>query len=549
MGAFSQFHLFSVCSAKVLKEFYFLKMSSEISKESLPKASKTMESVKINGDMDVESDKQVDAVKVNGAKKEALEDAVESKESTEASDEAKPLVDPLVLLAQGKRNLMCNEAPQAVTALQECCRLLAEKHGETGEQLGEAYLTYGTALLDVARMESGVLGNALEGIEDETDDEKDSAAIEADELTAEEKEKISDEIIDALTEERPAPKAKSEDGEKDKKDEIKTEEMECEEVPKATEKKKSPEKTEKKKSPEKTEQKKSPEKTEQKKSPEKTEKKKSPEKTEKKKSPEKISPGKKVSPGKKTSPGKTDEVSSTADKVELATDKSDKETDKEEKEKIEEKSKPSPSKHSPTKEDKTKEIAKDDKDLKMDCDEESKSQEKTEETSTKEQVVTEEVLKDDSKSSPSKSDVNKEDAEEDEEDMEEGTADEDTADDEEVDKENDPNRTQDEDVTNLQLAWEILELSKVIFSRTEDKETQLKLAESHLKLGEVSLETERYDEAITDLETCLKIQCTHLNKDSRLIADTHYQIGVACSLAQRYEMSIEHLKSALIKCF
>merc|ERR1712002_1288030 len=310
MGAFSQFHLFSVCSAKVLKEFYFLKMSSEISKESLPKASKTMESVKINGDMDVESDKQVDAVKVNGAKKEALEDAVESKESTEASDEAKPLVDPLVLLAQGKRNLMCNEAPQAVTALQECYRLLAEKHGETGEQLGEAYLTYGTALLDVARMESGVLGNALEGIEDETDDEKDSAAIEADELTAEEKEKISDEIIDALTEERPAPKAKeemSEDVEKDKKDEIKTEEMECEEVPKATEKKKSPEKTEKKKSPE---------------------------KTEKKKSPEKISPEKKKSPGKKTSPGKTDKVSSSVDKVELATDK---ETDKEEKEKIEEK--------------------------------------------------------------------------------------------------------------------------------------------------------------------------------------------------------------------
>merc|ERR1712168_1638047 len=267
--------LFSVCSAKVLKEIYFLKMSSEISKESLPKASKTMGSVKINGDMDVETDKQVDAVKVNGAKKEA----VEAKESTEASnsDDAKPLVDPLVLLAQGKRNLMCNEAPQAVTALQECCRLLAEKHGETGEQLGEAYLTYGTALLDVARMESGVLGNALEGIEDETDDEKDSAAIEADELTAEEKEKISDEIIDALTEERPAPKAKeemSEDIEKDKKDEIKTEEMECEEVPKATEKKKSPEKTEKKKSPEKTEKKKSPEKTKKKKTPKKKKKKK-----------------------------------------------------------------------------------------------------------------------------------------------------------------------------------------------------------------------------------------------------------------------------------
>ena len=56
---------------------------------------------------------------------------------------------------------------------------------------------------------------------------------------------------------------------------------------------------------------------------------------------------------------------------------------------------------------------------------------------------------------------------------------------------------------------------------------------------------EQYEQAIGDLKSCLKIQKDHLDAESRLIAETHYQIGLACCFCGQYDDSINNYKSAV----
>lgn len=45
---------------------------------------------------------------------------------------------------------------------------------------------------------------------------------------------------------------------------------------------------------------------------------------------------------------------------------------------------------------------------------------------------------------------------------------------------------------DFETAWDILDVARVIFEKSEDKDTQLKLADVHLCLGDVSLETGKF---------------------------------------------------------
>ncbi|XP_026487161.2 protein HGV2 [Vanessa tameamea] len=105
------------------------------------------------------------------------------------------------------------------------------------------------------------------------------------------------------------------------------------------------------------------------------------------------------------------------------------------------------------------------------------------------------------------------------------------------------NLDNDEDVDNLQLAWEMLELSRSILQK-RGSASRAQLADAHLALGEVALESETYDKAVLDMVSCLEIQKELYRSDDRRIAETHYQIGLANSLASNFEDAITHFKNA-----
>ncbi|KAJ8729943.1 hypothetical protein PYW07_016981 [Mythimna separata] len=105
-----------------------------------------------------------------------------------------------------------------------------------------------------------------------------------------------------------------------------------------------------------------------------------------------------------------------------------------------------------------------------------------------------------------------------------------------------------DDVDNLQLAWEMLDLARsILYRRVQDcggDAARALLADVHLALGEVALESETYDKAVTDMQSCLDLQKELYRSDDRRIAETHYQIGLANSLASNFEDAITHFKNA-----
>merc|ERR1712183_101753 len=114
-----------------------------------------------------------------------------------------------------------------------------------------------------------------------------------------------------------------------------------------------------------------------------------------------------------------------------------------------------------------------------------------------------------------------------------------------------------DDPSNLQLSWEMLELAKMVLldqlegeaSKTlsEENKTMIekRLFETFLTLGEVSLENENYPQAVEDLTLCLNKQQEVLPEDSRNIAVTFYQLGVALGFNMKYEEAVVKLEEAI----
>merc|ERR1712114_117814 len=89
--------------------------------------------------------------------------------------------------------------PSSVSSLALACEMLAKQFGETANECADSYFHYGKAILELARMEGGVIGNALEGVP-QGEDEGDAQVESAEKMTEDEKEEVGTKVMEALEE-------------------------------------------------------------------------------------------------------------------------------------------------------------------------------------------------------------------------------------------------------------------------------------------------------------------------------------------------------------
>ncbi|XP_073707991.1 nuclear autoantigenic sperm protein isoform X2 [Garra rufa] len=383
--------------------------------------------------------------------------------SVDVSEEAKKLI------GTGNRHLVMGDVVSAVSVFQEACAMLAEKYGDTADECGEAFFLCGKALLELARMENTVLGNALEGVPEESSEEgekqNDSKIESADNLDEKTRDELRAQVYDAMSEDQIQSGVEKEVDEGENQEEVEKQE-----------------------------------------------------KTETPKKGDAESPKSEKPAEHEAKPAQDEEKQAEPDAK--PTDE-EKQAEKEAKPKPEEK---------PAEKDVEK-------------------SEGVDESASKKEDVT--VSNETEKAEKvEKADEQKNGNEENEEPMEEDGGDDDDDDeedddDEDADGEAKDKESEDDEVGNLQLAWEMLEVAKVIYKRKGGEEDQLMAAQIYLKLGEVGAESGNYSQALEDFKECLTLQLKHLPSHSRLLAETHYQLGTTYNYTSQYSEAIEHFSNSI----
>ncbi|KAH3681443.1 hypothetical protein WICPIJ_007600 [Wickerhamomyces pijperi] len=123
-----------------------------------------------------------------------------------------------------------------------------------------------------------------------------------------------------------------------------------------------------------------------------------------------------------------------------------------------------------------------------------------------------------------------------------------------------------EQQSDFEIAWEILDLSRTLFEHklstlsvpaaesSQDLEleynaTLFKIAEIYDLLGEISLETENFPQSIEDFTKSLELKTKLFPFNSNLISEIHYKLSLAYEFNftkdGHKELAIEHLSTAI----
>jgi len=107
-----------------------------------------------------------------------------------------------------------------------------------------------------------------------------------------------------------------------------------------------------------------------------------------------------------------------------------------------------------------------------------------------------------------------------------------------------PSNAEEEEDSGLQIAWEVLELAAIIFSR-QGEGSLANLADALIELGGISMENSHFDVAVKDFLKSLDVFDKMKDPSKRHIAEVHFKIGLSYSFLNEFESSVVALKKAI----
>ncbi|KAJ2496882.1 hypothetical protein GGH96_005525 [Coemansia sp. RSA 1972] len=88
-------------------------------------------------------------------------------------------------------------------------------------------------------------------------------------------------------------------------------------------------------------------------------------------------------------------------------------------------------------------------------------------------------------------------------------------------------------------AWNVLDVARVIQEKATDTKSQLKYAETLMLLGDVSMESENFAQAVTDFTSALHVKQACLADGDRELAEIYYKVALAHEYNQETPKALE----------
>lgn len=118
-------------------------------------------------------------------------------------------------------------------------------------------------------------------------------------------------------------------------------------------------------------------------------------------------------------------------------------------------------------------------------------------------------------------------------------------DEEEDQQDNGDDNEEEEEQDDFELAWEILDIARLIFSDGSDDASKLRLSEVYCDLGDLAMETEAFGVAAEDFWKAVELKKQLGESQERALASAYYKMAMSLEFDNRAPEAIEPLMEAI----